>query len=107
MGIILIRSVLMSLSTEIQETVTLQLNRENKKILERAAAKHCMTLTEYLLKLALDAAREAAPEPEPDSLVLRDRGREKLQLNLQAPPQNNRPSSSGISPKEKDENWLL
>ncbi|MEA5468108.1 MULTISPECIES: DUF1778 domain-containing protein [unclassified Spirulina] len=97
----------MSLSTEIQETITLQLNREHKKILDRAAAKHCMTLTEYLLKLVLDAARDAIPDPEPDALVLSDRGREKLQLNLQAPPQGDRPLSSGTAPREKDENWLL
>ena len=108
----------MSLSTETQESVTLHLEREHKLILEHIAAKHCMPLHEYLLKLIVDTAREAKSAldtppldaPPLDAMMVRNRPLERPQLNLRQPPQNSRDRDSRriITPRpEKEENWLL
>ncbi|MGK7925510.1 MAG: hypothetical protein AB4290_09725 [Spirulina sp.] len=116
----------MSLSTETKETIALQLNRESKQLLERAAAKHCMTLNEYLLKLILDAVGEeqnqlavSVPtetiptETIPTETISTTRRKsEKLQLNLRPSRPSDRNSSRNsraiVTPRpEKEENWLL
>ncbi len=106
----------MSLSTEIQETIALQLSRESKQLLERAAAKHCMTLNEYLLKLVLDAVGEEqnklAVSAPTETISTTRRKSEKLQLNLRPSRPSDRHSSRNsraiVTPRpEKEENWLL
>jgi hypothetical protein len=44
--------------------ITLTINPEQKQKLEKAAALRCLSISEYLLQLALDAATEEIPEPE-------------------------------------------
>jgi uncharacterized protein (DUF1778 family) len=56
-----------------QETtiIELQISEEQKKTWEKAAARRCMTLSEYVLDLVLNAATEEIPDPE--SIVLSER----------------------------------
>lgn len=70
-----------------ETTIELKLSEDHKKILEKAAAKKCMTLSEYLLDLALNAATEEIPEPE--SIVLSERDWEIFVSALENPPELN------------------
>ena len=45
-------------------SIILTLEPEQKQLLEQAAALRCLTVSEYLLKLALDTATEETAEPE-------------------------------------------
>ncbi|MBW4496966.1 MAG: DUF1778 domain-containing protein [Oscillatoria princeps RMCB-10] len=70
-----------------ETTIELKLSEDHKKTLEKAAAKRCMTLSEYLLDLALNAATEEIPEPE--SIVLSERDWEIFVSALENPPELN------------------
>ncbi|MGK7876009.1 MAG: DUF1778 domain-containing protein [Xenococcaceae cyanobacterium] len=85
----------MSIPTSTQETsITLKLSQEHKQKLQKAAAMRCMTLSEYLLQLALDAATEEIPEPE--SIVLSDKDWEIFTSVLENPPEPNEALKAAI-----------
>ena len=61
----------MSSTTDIQKTsINLTLEPEQKQLLEKAAALRCLTVSEYLLQLALDAATTEVSQEEEESLDL-------------------------------------
>ena len=75
----------MSTSTHSSETtITLKLSWEHKQTLEKAATLRCMSLSEYLLQLALDAATEETPQLE--AIILSDRDWKQLTRTLENPP---------------------
>ena len=85
----------MSTSTQTPKaTVTLKLSWEQKQTLEKAAALRCMSLSEYLLQLALDAATEEIPQPE--AILLSDRDWDKLTSTLENPPTANEALKAAI-----------
>ncbi|MBO1346434.1 MAG: DUF1778 domain-containing protein [Hormoscilla sp. GUM202] len=86
----------MSATTSTQETsITLTLDREQKQLLEKAAALRCLTLSEYLLQLALDAATEEIPQPEP--IVVSDRDWEIIESAILNPPAANEALKAAIN----------
>ncbi|GGA30941.1 DUF1778 domain-containing protein [Okeania sp. KiyG1] len=74
----------MSATTNTKKTtITLTLEPEQKQLLEQAAALRCLTVSEYLLQLALETASEETAEPE--VIVASDRDWEIIEsaiLNL-------------------------
>ncbi len=59
----------MSTPSQVKTTqIEITLNEEQTQTLEKAAAMRCLTLSEYLVELAINAATEEIPEPE--SMVL-------------------------------------
>ncbi|MGK7901931.1 MAG: DUF1778 domain-containing protein [Hormoscilla sp.] len=92
---------MMSTQTQTKSTrVTLTLSQEHKQRLEKAAAMRCLTLSEYLLQLALDAATEEIPEPEP--IVLSDRDWEIFSSALLNPPAANEALKAAIKEHQEE-----
>lgn len=91
----------MSTSSEAKITqIEITLNEEQKQTLEKAAAMKCLTLNEYLLGLAINAATEEIPEPE--SIVLSESDWEIFASALENPPELN-PRLKAAIQKYKDE----
>ncbi|WP_017721021.1 type II toxin-antitoxin system TacA family antitoxin [Kamptonema formosum] len=82
-------------------TIELQLSEDQKKTLEEAAARRCMTLSEYLLDIAVNAATEEIPEPE--SIVLSERDWDIFVSALENPPEPNEALKAAI--KENQEKY--
>jgi len=76
-------------------SITLTLEPEQKSILEKAAALRCLTVSEYLLQLALDAATEEIPEPAP--IVVSDRDWEIIESAILNPPAANEALKAAIN----------
>ncbi len=92
---------MMSTQTQTKSpSITLTLSQEHKQKLEKAAAMRCLTLSEYLLQLALDAATEEIPEPEP--IVLSDRGWEIFESALLSPPAANEALKAAIKEHQEE-----
>ncbi|KYC38294.1 hypothetical protein WA1_38850 [Scytonema hofmannii PCC 7110] len=78
----------MSTSSEVKTTqIEITLNEEQKQTLEKAAAMRCLTLSEYLVELAINAATEEIPEPE--SMVLSEQDWEIFVSAIENPPELN------------------
>jgi uncharacterized protein (DUF1778 family) len=87
-----------------ETTIELKISEAHKKTLEKAAARRCMTLSEYLLDLALNAATEEIPEPE--SIVLSERDWEIFVSAIENPPELNPRLKAAIKEhQEKSGNW--
>jgi len=81
--------------------ITLTINPEQKQKLEKAAAMRCLSISEYLLQLALDAATEEIPEPE--TIIVSDRDWEIIESAILNPPEPNEALKAAI--KEHQENY--
>jgi uncharacterized protein (DUF1778 family) len=68
--------------------ISLILEPQHKKTLEKAAAKRCLTLSEYLLELVLNAATQELATPEP--IVLDEQDWDIFASALKNPPEPNR-----------------
>jgi uncharacterized protein (DUF1778 family) len=92
----------MSTSTSPHETsITLRLTQQQKEKLEKAAAMRCLSLSEYLLELALNAATEEIPEPE--KIVRSERDWEIFREAIENPPEPNEVLKAAI--KEHQEKY--
>ncbi|NEO56947.1 MAG: DUF1778 domain-containing protein [Okeania sp. SIO3B5] len=75
----------MSATTNTEKTsITLTLEPEQKQLLEKAAALRCLTVSEYLLQLALDITTEEIQKPE--AIVVSDRDWEIIESATLNPP---------------------
>lgn len=91
----------MSIPTNTEEiSITLKLSEEQKKKLEQAAAMRCLTLSEYLLQLALDAATEEIPVPEP--IVLSSKDWEIFASVMENPPEPNEVLKAAIKEHQEE-----
>ncbi|NEP44099.1 MAG: DUF1778 domain-containing protein, partial [Okeania sp. SIO2H7] len=81
--------------------ITLTINPEQKQKLEKAAALRCLSISEYLLQLALDAATEEIPEPE--AIIASDRDWEIIESAILNPPELNEALKAAI--KEHQQNY--
>ncbi|GAA6619310.1 DUF1778 domain-containing protein [Scytonema sp. NUACC26] len=78
----------MSTSSKAKTTqIEITLSEEQKQTLEKAAAIRCLTLSEYLVELAINAATEEIPEPE--SIVLSEKDWEIFVSAIENPPELN------------------
>ncbi|MGK7920832.1 MAG: DUF1778 domain-containing protein [Trichodesmium sp.] len=69
----------MSVRTNTEKTnITITLEPEQKQLLEKAAGLRCLTVSEYLLQLALDIATEEVQEPE--VIAVSDRAAERSSI---------------------------
>jgi uncharacterized protein (DUF1778 family) len=75
-------------------SITLKLTIEQKEKLSLAAAMRCLSLSEYLLELALNAATEEIPEPE--KIVLKERDWEIFREAVENPPEPNEALKAAI-----------
>ncbi|NEO54520.1 MAG: DUF1778 domain-containing protein [Okeania sp. SIO3B5] len=86
----------MSATTNTKKTnITLTLEPEQKQLLEQAAALRCLTVNEYLLLIALDAASEETAEPE--VIVASDRDWEIIESAILNPPAANEALKAAIN----------
>ena len=84
--------------------ITLIVSPEDKQTLEKSAAMRCLTLSEYLLEIALDAATVEIPPPE--QIVLSNRDWDLFSSALSNPPQPNEALKSAIkNHQEKYGKW--
>lgn len=91
----------MSIPTNTEEiSITLKLSEKHKRKLEQAAAMRCMTLSEYLLQLAIDAATEEIPVPEP--IVLSDQDWEIFASVMENPPEPNEALKAAIKEHQEE-----
>ena len=91
----------MSATTNPKETsITLTLPQEQKQLLEKAAALRCLTLSEYLLQLALDAATEEIPELEP--IIAGDRDWKIIESARLNPPTANEALKAAINEHQQE-----
>ena len=67
--------------------ITINIPKKHQETLEKAAAMRCMTLSEYLLALALDAATQAIPEPE--AIIIGEKDWDIITTALENPPEPN------------------
>ena len=81
--------------------ITLSINPEQKQKLEKAAAMRCLSISEYLPQLALDAATEEIPEPE--AIIVSDRDWEIIESTILNPPELNEALKAAI--KEHQQNY--
>lgn len=92
----------MPIITRTEETnITINLSQKHKYTLEKAAAMRCLSLSEYLLQLALNVATEELPEA--DSLVLSEKDWDIFTSALENPPLANEALKSAI--KEDEEQY--
>ncbi|NET88987.1 MAG: DUF1778 domain-containing protein [Kamptonema sp. SIO1D9] len=90
------------MSTPTNETsITLKLSSEHIERLEKAAARRCLTLNEYLIELALDAATEEIPPPE--TIVLSEKDWNIFVSAIENPPKPNEALKAAI--KEHQEKY--
>lgn len=84
-----------------ETSLTLSLSQEHKQTLEKAAAMRCLTLSEYLLELALNAATQEIAAPE--QIVLSNRDWDLFVSVLENPPEPNETLKAAI--KEHQEKY--
>ncbi|MDY7003110.1 MAG: DUF1778 domain-containing protein [Cyanobacteriota bacterium] len=86
----------MSATTNTKKTtITLTLEPEQKELLEQAAALRGLTVSEYLLQIALDAASEETTEPE--VIVASDRDWEIIESAILNSPAANEALKAAIN----------
>ncbi|HBE20532.1 MAG TPA: DUF1778 domain-containing protein [Cyanobacteria bacterium UBA11367] len=68
-------------------TIEITLSQEQKEVLENAAAINCLSLSEYLLKVALKLAED--PPLKPESIILSERDWEIVTSAIENPPELN------------------
>ena len=91
----------MSARTNAKKTnITLTLESEQKQLLEKAAALRCLTVSEYLLQLALDAANEEIQEPE--AIVASDSDWEIIESAILNPPAANEALQAAINEHQQE-----
>jgi uncharacterized protein (DUF1778 family) len=95
----------MSTPTSTPETsITLRLTQEQKEKLSQAATMRCLSLSEYLLELALNAATEEIPEAE--KIVLSERDWEIFREAMENPPEPNEALKAALKEhQEKSGKW--
>lgn len=90
----------MSIVTSLEQTnITVKLNLQQKQTLEKAAAMRCLSLSEYLLELALNAATEEVSES--DSIILSEKDWNILTSALENPPEANEALKSALEENHK------
>lgn len=91
----------MSARTNTKKTsITLTLEPEQKELLEQAAALRCLTVSEYLLQLALNAATEETAEPE--VIIASDRDWEIIESAILNPPAANEVLKAAINEHQQE-----
>ncbi|MGB3510265.1 MAG: DUF1778 domain-containing protein [Microcoleaceae cyanobacterium] len=91
----------MEATTNTQKTsITLTLEAEQKQLLEKAAALRCLTVSEYLLQLAFDAATKEILEPE--AIVASDRDWEIIESAILNPPVANKALKAAINQHQQE-----
>ncbi|MGL5064809.1 MAG: DUF1778 domain-containing protein [Microcoleus sp.] len=94
----------MSTPTDTQTKIELTISQADKEILEKAAAAKSMSLGEYLLEIALNAAKK--PPLEVEQIVLSDRDWEIFASAIENPPEPNEALKSAIeNHQEKYGKW--
>jgi uncharacterized protein (DUF1778 family) len=94
----------MSTPTDTPTKIELTLSQADKEILEKAAAAKSMNLGEYLLEIALNAAKQ--PPLEVEQIVLSDRDWEIFASAIENPPEPNPALKAAIKEhQEKYGNW--
>jgi len=83
----------MSTPTDTQTKIEFTLSQADKEILEKAAAAKCLSLNEYLLDIALKAAKET---PEVEQIVLSERDWEIFASAIENPPEPNEALKAAI-----------
>jgi uncharacterized protein (DUF1778 family) len=75
--------------TQTSQTITLEItpNRQQKELLEKAATLWGLSLSDYLLQVALNLAEEVRLEPEP--IVLSESNWEIVTSAIENPPELN------------------
>ena len=91
----------MSAMTNTEKTsIILTLKPEQKQLLEKAAALRCLTVSEYLLQLALDIATEEVQEAE--AIVVSDRDWQIIESATLNPPAANEPLKTAINEHQQE-----
>lgn len=94
----------MSTPTDTQTKIELTLSQTDKEILEKAAAAKSMSIGEYLVEIALNAAKQ--PPLEVEKIVLSDRDWEIFSSAIENPPEPNPALKAAIKEhQEKYGNW--
>ncbi len=94
----------MSTPTDTPTKIELTLSQTDKEILEKAAAAKSMNLGEYLLEIALNAAKQ--PPLEVEQIVLSDRDWGIFASAIENPPEPNPALKAAIKEhQEKYGNW--
>ena len=83
----------MSTPTDTQTKIEFTLSQADKEILEKAATAKSLTLNEYLLEIALKAAKET---PEVEQIVLSERDWEIFASAMENPPEPNEALKAAI-----------
>lgn len=88
---------IMSTPTQTPQTTTLEItiDREQKELLEQAATLWGLSLSEYLLEVALNLAREVPFKPE--SIVLSEPNWEIVTSAIENPPELNSKLKAAIA----------
>jgi uncharacterized protein (DUF1778 family) len=66
-------------------TIEITLTQEQKEVLESAATINCLSLSEYLLKVALKLAED--PPLKPETIILSERDWEIVTSAIENPPE--------------------
>ncbi len=91
----------MSATTNTEKiSITLTLEPEQKQLLEKAAALRCLTVSEYLLQLALDIATEEIQGPE--VIAVSDRDWEIIESAILNPPAANEALQAAINEHQEE-----
>jgi uncharacterized protein (DUF1778 family) len=96
----------MSNPIQISQTTTIEiiLTQEQKEVLEEAANIKCLSLSEYLLEIALKLAED--PPLKPETIVLSERDWEIVTSAIENPPEPNEALKAAIKRhQEKYGNW--
>ncbi|MBR8838985.1 MAG: DUF1778 domain-containing protein [Stigonema ocellatum SAG 48.90 = DSM 106950] len=75
-------------------TIELTISQEHKETLEKAAAKKSLSLNQYLLEIALNAAKASLTTPE--KIVLSERDWDIFVSALENPPEPNEALKAAI-----------
>ncbi|GET39493.1 type II toxin-antitoxin system TacA family antitoxin [Microseira wollei] len=84
---------------EVAENIELTLSQQDKETLEKAAAAQTKSLSEYLLEVALNLAKET---PEIEQIVLSDRDWEIFASALENPPEPNEALKAAIKEYQEE-----